>query len=95
VWSAKRFCPEDEAVQYVVKDGQLVEKFGDWTLKKDYEKKLTVPAAPPRAARALNFSGAQLLKLQAASSATHHGSKRKDRSNEVLKIDDGKHEAAI
>ncbi|RLN32801.1 hypothetical protein C2845_PM03G31430 [Panicum miliaceum] len=75
------FCPEDEEVQYVEKGGQLVEKFGEWMrcspLKKDHGKKVQVPAAPPWAARALNFSGAQLLKIQATSSATNQGSKRK------------------
>ena len=60
-----------------------MEKFGEWMrcspLKKSFGRKFQVPAAAPRAVRALNFSGQQLLKAQAASSATSQGSKRKDR----------------
>ena len=50
-----------------------------FTTQKSFGRKFQVPAAAPRAVRALNFSGQQLLKAQAASSATSQGSKRKDR----------------
>ena len=60
-----------------------MEKFGEWMrcspLKKSFGRKFQVPAVAPRAVCALNFSGQQLLKAQAASSATSQGSKRKDR----------------
>ena len=56
---AKKFCPMDEEGQYVQKDDQLVEKFGEWMryspLKKSFGRKLRVPAVAPRAARALKL----------------------------------------
>ena len=40
----KKFCPVDEEGQYVQKDDQLVEKFGEWMrcspLKKSFGRKL-------------------------------------------------------
>ena len=71
---AKKFCPMDEEGQYVQKDSQLVEKFGEWMrcspLKKSFGRKFQVPAVAPRAVCALNFSGQQLLKAQAGSVVT-------------------------
>ncbi|CAO2035310.1 unnamed protein product [Urochloa humidicola] len=87
---SKRECPEDEddseeEEALEMPDGQKKKKLGDWMrkspLKRSAEKPLALPA-PSRANRVLNFSGEQLLKVQAAASGT--GGKRK------LKGDEGK-----
>ncbi|CAL5097923.1 unnamed protein product [Urochloa decumbens] len=81
-------CPEDEEEASGEEDEDDEEeakkkrKFGEWMrkspLKRGASRQLVVPAAPTKVNRALNFSGHQLAKLQAASSATHsNGGKRK------------------
>jgi hypothetical protein len=80
---SKRECPEEEDESEEEEGIDVTKKkFGDWLrkspLKRGEEKKLTVPAAPSRVNRALNFSGAQLSKVKGAMSASsENGAKRK------------------
>lgn len=82
-------CSNDE--EEAEDEARKRKRFGEWMrespLKKYKMQNNTIPAAPQRVNRALNFTGAQLLKIQAASSATHdnHGrSRRKETSNQLL-----------
>lgn len=38
---AKKFCPEDEGVKYAMKDGQLVEKYGEWMRSSPHKKRFS------------------------------------------------------
>jgi hypothetical protein len=84
---SERECPEQEddfEDEEDMVDEPRKRKFGDWLrkspLKKGEERKLTIPAAPSRVNRALNFSGAQLSKVKGAVSASSkNGAKRKIR----------------
>ncbi|CAN6278248.1 unnamed protein product [Urochloa humidicola] len=72
-------CPEeedeedDEHVTEEQEMGRSRKRFGEWLRKtppkKGEGRQIIIPAAPSRANRALNFSGGQLAKIQAASSA--------------------------
>jgi hypothetical protein len=87
-------CSDDEeesSEEEAEDEARKRKRFGEWIrespLKKYKMQNTTIPAAPQRVNRALNFTGAQLQKIQAASSATHdnHGrSRRKKTSNQLL-----------
>ena len=72
---SKKECPDD-GEESDDEGTTKVKKFGDWLRrspqKKGVERELTVPARQ-RPNRALNFSGSQRGKVQAASSATKGG----------------------
>ncbi|CAN6320039.1 unnamed protein product [Urochloa humidicola] len=78
---AKKECPEEteeeeeeDGSDAVLEEGHKRKKFGEWLRKtppkRGEDRQLIFPTAPTRANRALNFSGDQLLRIQAASSAT-------------------------
>jgi len=74
---SKKECPDvEEETEYDDDESTKVRKFGDWLRrspqKKGEERELTVPASQ-RPNRALNFSGSQRDKVQAASSVTKGG----------------------
>ncbi|CAN6301468.1 unnamed protein product [Urochloa humidicola] len=81
---SKRECPEDdedsekeEEEEEPADGGKRRRKLGEWMrkspLKRSSKAQHTSSAAPLRANRALNFSGEQLARLQAASSTTRGG----------------------
>ncbi|CAN6285675.1 unnamed protein product [Urochloa humidicola] len=92
---AKKECPEEEAEEEDEgdeaggDDGRRRKKYGEWLRKtppkRGEDRQLIFPSAPTRANRALNFSGDQLLRIQAASSATGGGNGRKE-NVEKLKL---------
>jgi hypothetical protein len=95
---SKKDCPDEEESADEEEDDNKKEeedkkkrkKFGEWMrrspLKKAKVQNTTVPAAPSRVNRALKFSGEQLQKIQAASSATHdaYGKQRERERNTKL-----------
>ncbi|RLN13651.1 hypothetical protein C2845_PM09G12280 [Panicum miliaceum] len=71
-------CPDDEeesSEEEAEEEGRKRKRFGEWMrespLKKFKAQHTIVPAAPKHVNRALKFTGTQLQKLQAASSAMH------------------------
>ncbi|CAN6381037.1 unnamed protein product [Urochloa humidicola] len=85
---SKHECPEEEDEEkenyHEVPGAQRRKKLGEWMrkspVKRGEDRKLTVPPAPSKVNRTLNFSGEQLARIQAASSATRDSfGKRKTR----------------
>ncbi|CAN6374547.1 unnamed protein product [Urochloa humidicola] len=91
---SKRECPEEEEdseeeeVLVEEVDGKKKRKLGEWMrkslLKRGSGMQLTMSTAPRAVNRTLNFSGDQLARIQAASSAVNSGGSRRK-----LKGDEG------